>query len=110
MIFFKDSSVNLDGVDRHIYHALAVAADIWERYGSDLWVTSVRDGIHPGGARPSFHPDGKAADLRTWSLPVNLRHSAAEELALKLGPDYDVLYERPGQSGEHVHIQYDPRS
>jgi hypothetical protein len=109
MIRLKPGVV-LDNTDRHIWEAVAYAAQIWERAGApDLWITSCRDGVHPGGARPSFHPLGRAVDLRTKNLPVLSRRGSVESLRFILGPDYDVLFESAGKANEHCHVQWDPR-
>jgi hypothetical protein len=107
---------SLDNVHPRIYFAIAMAAPVWARYGSpDLVVTAGNEAGHETNPDPKrqFHrlPDGtcQAGDLRTWTIPVlEHRHAACKELAGILGPDYDVLYERPGLKGEHCHVQLDP--
>ena len=105
------TGVVLDNVHPRIFFALAMAAPIWEKYGSpELTVTAANEDGHATGPR-GFHrlPNGtcQAVDLRTWSIPEQEhRHAACRELAGILGAAYDVLYERPGQRGEHAHIQF----
>lgn len=101
--------VSLDNTHEAIWTAVAVAARVWSSWEADLWVTSANDGVHPGGARPSFHPKGQAVDVRTHNLPVNGRQQAIDMLRGILGPNYDVLYESVGTPNEHCHIQYDPQ-
>jgi hypothetical protein len=113
MIRLKSPAISLDNVSPRIFLAIALAAPIWERHGApDVWITGANEEGHSTGPR-GFHrlPDGtcQAVDLRTWNIPrLEDRHTAAKELADVLGPLYDVLYEKPGESGEHVHVQYDP--
>jgi hypothetical protein len=108
--------VSLDRTHHRVFLMVSVAAPIWAKYDSpDLWIVG---GNEPGHAtnpdrRRQFHhlPDGtcQAVDLRTWTIPtVDRRREAAKELGAILGATYDVLYERPGERGEHVHAQYDP--
>jgi len=104
--------VSLDNVHPQIFLAIGLAAPIWQRYGApELWVTAANEEGHSTGPR-GFHrlPNGtcQAADLRTWNIPEPAdRHKAVEELAEHLGRYFDVLYEKPGQQGEHVHLQWD---
>jgi hypothetical protein len=107
------AGVSLDNVHHRVFLAIALAAPIWAKYGSpDLTVTAANEDGHSTGPR-GFHrlPDGtcQAADLRTWSIPeLEHRKQACAELAGILGEKYDVLYERPGEKGEHAHVQWDP--
>ena len=105
MIRLKNASVNLDGTHPMLWSAIFTAAEIWERHGVDLVLTSVNDGVHGGGARPSFHPRGLAFDARTHDLEAPM--IACEELRGALGPDFDVLLESRGSPNEHLHVQYD---
>lgn len=107
------AGVSLDNCHPRVFQILAMAAPIWEKYGSkDLTITGANEDGHSTGLR-GFHrlPDGtcQAVDLRTWSIPEQeARYRAVKELANLLGPFYDVLYEKPGEQGEHAHCQYDP--
>lgn len=107
------TGVSLDNMHPKIYLAIGLAAEIWARHGSpDMVITGGNEDGHSVGPR-GFHrlPDGtaQAVDLRTWSIPVlESRHRAAKELAAVLGDKYDVIYEKPGATGEHVHLQWDP--
>jgi len=106
VIHLKNASVNLSGTHRMLWFAIFTAAEIWERHGVDLVLTSVKDGDHPGGARPSFHPLGLAFDARTHDLEAPM--IACEELRAALGPDFDVMFEGEGTGNAHVHVQHDP--
>lgn len=106
------TGTSLDNCHPRVFQIIAMAAPIWEKYGSpDLTITGANETGHSTGSRGFHHlPDGtcQAVDLRTWSIPEQeARHRAARELANLLGPFYDVIYERPGERGEHIHVQYD---
>ena len=113
MIRLKNAAVSLDNVHPRIFLAIGFAAPIWERYGSpDLWVTAANEAGHTTNPDPQrqYHrlPDGRcqAADLRTKSIPHAAdRQAACIELAGILDLSYDVLFEKPGQDGEHCHVQ-----
>ena len=114
MIRLKDG-VSLDRVDRHVFHAVAIADEIWARHGAaECWVTAGNEPGHKTNLDRSrqFHrlPDGtcQAADLRTHNLPPANVKPAVDELARTLGPLYDVLLEHPGEPIEHCHLQFDP--
>jgi hypothetical protein len=105
--------VTLDNSHHRMFLVAALAAPIWAKYGSpDLWITGGNEDGHSKGPR-GFHrlPDGtcQAWDLRTWSIPeLEHRKQACAELAGILGELYDVMYEKPGERGEHAHVQWDP--
>ena len=107
------AGVSLDACHPRVFLIIGFAASVWAKYGSpDLTVTAANEPGHSTGPR-GFHrlPDGscQAVDLRTWSIPeLEHRRLAVKELAGILGAVYDVLYERPGERGEHAHVQYDP--
>jgi len=62
-------------------------------------VTSVRDGTH---GYASFHPSGRAFDLR---LPVGVNFQRfTADLKKHLGCKFDVVLE-----SNHIHVEYDPK-
>ena len=105
---------------RFAHYRLGFAGPIWARYGSpDLCLTAANEAGH-GTGRRGFHrlPDGtcRAVDLRTWTIPAPAdRRRARDELAVVLGPLYDVLFEDEVRDpttgkvlrGEHIHLQFD---
>lgn len=102
MIQIKSKTVNLDNVSRHIYYAISVAAEVYEGYGVDLVITSVRDSKHSEG---SFHYIGFAFDIRVWNLPKEVDYQiVSNQIAKELGDDYDVIFEV-----NHIHCEYDPK-
>jgi hypothetical protein len=107
MIEFKPGVLFGPGVTPAILRAMASAAEIFEREGLPLVVTSVRDGKHMKG---SLHYLGAAFDCRSKHIPdyeTKLRVLGALEAIL--GRDYDVILERRGDPSEHFHIEHDPK-
>lgn len=60
----------------------------------DVYVTSIRDGAHKPG---SFHPHGRAWDMRKGNVSVN-------DHKKELGKNFDVIDE-----ADHRHVEYDPK-
>ena len=87
--------------------AITIAHAVWQSIRVDLWVTSVNDGVHPGGAKPSYHPLGKAVDLRSKNIPTDTRAWVYSTLKEALGPEFTVLWESKGQENEHFHCQWE---
>ncbi len=75
--------------------------------GRPAVIISGREGKRIAG---SFHPLGKALDLRARDLSPDQRENILHALRRELGPDFDIIYEadRPG-SGDHFHLEYDPK-
>lgn len=96
----KDSTVNLEGVQWQMFKAAIVAERIWASFGAELVITSANDGKH---LPHSFHYKGLALDLRTYNLHGRER-MAAQELAIALGEEYDVVLEK-----DHIHLEHDPK-
>lgn len=64
------------------------------RFGRDVFVTSIEEGIHSPG---SLHYNGNAFDLRPTRTDIqHIKHL--------LGPDFDVVDEQ-----NHYHIEFDPK-
>lgn len=105
MISLKEG-VDLTRIDNHIWAAVWVVADVADGLepGIEIVVTAGRDGRHKTG---SLHYKGRAVDIRTWNLknPAKVR----DLVAFRLGKDYDVLFENPGQEDQHLHVEWDPK-
>jgi hypothetical protein len=97
---------SLDNTRAVLWWGVAIAAEVFERAGSDLIITSGTDGAHRPG---SFHYSGEAVDLRSHHLPDEIKSSVLVDLARALGPDWDVILEHPDGPAEHYHLEYDPR-
>ena len=86
--------------------ALQVADGLYREHGIDCVVTSGTEGKHRRG---SLHYTGLALDLRTWNLPAHVDViTVAADLARNLGDDFDVVPEKIGQRGEHLHVEFHP--
>jgi len=90
-----------EGVHWRIGYALAVANRVWAQHGKDLVWVSGREGAHSPG---SFHPIGRAADLRTRYFDDDTKRQVAAELRAALPKGYDVVVEK-----HHIHVEYDPK-
>lgn len=95
----KDASVKLDGMDWRLWQAAVVCEAILAQYGSDLVITSAKDGKH---SAKSLHYEGKAIDIRIWKI-ANRAQQVIAEMKAQLGPEYDVVLE-----DDHIHLEYDP--
>lgn len=91
----------IDGITAKILHAMAAAEEVAVAHGHELVVTSGTDGKHMKG---SLHYDGNAFDMRSWWWSDREKQVIRDEMAAKLGCDYDVVLERT-----HLHIEYDPK-
>ncbi len=90
--------VRVYGIEGPLVLALVIADQLyWER-AEELVVTSLMDGNHMRG---SLHYVGLAGDLR---LPGSGIQELRDELAIRLGPDYDVVVE-----SEHIHVEFQPK-
>ena len=89
------------GVRPEIVLALMIAKDVYAGHGqaAAFVITSIIEGVH---ARASIHYMGGAVDLRR---PVIKTTEIVDDLAAKLGDDYDVVLEN-----DHVHIEWQPKA
>jgi len=88
-----------------LLEALGHAVNVfWEIARVECIVTALQNGQH---APNSLHPFGMAADLRTHHVPEPLRQHVRQELAKRLGSDYDVIFEGSGTPEEHIHVECD---
>ena len=88
------------GASPEILLAIMVAKEIFQKYDSDLVITSLVDGNH---AVTSRHYIGMAVDFRIWYVEDKVE-AVAHELQEALGPDYYVRLEQT-----HIHVSYKPR-
>lgn len=100
----KDSSVRPSGMLEMVF-ARETVAQVWRAFNFGLpVVTSGDDGKHRAG---SLHYVGLAEDYRTNDLPKE-KHLAIERVRLRLGQNFDVVFENIGKPDEHLHVEYDP--
>lgn len=91
--------IRVTGLRPEILLAIQIADGVWAEQGSDLVVTSCTEGHHK---RTSLHYSGAAIDLRIWHVDAQ---QAANELAERLGDEYDVVLE-----SDHIHCEFQPKS
>lgn len=88
--------VRLKGIQPEMSVALQVANSLFVESREELVITSVSDGFHMAG---SLHYAGHAVDLRRPIVS-----ELAQELARRLGEEFDVVLEE-----DHIHVEYDPK-
>lgn len=94
--------VKFENTRREIWYAIGVAEVLYKTHGLSLVVTSLEDGQH---LETSLHYSGRAVDLRTRNIPVELLRTVHGGLVNILNPlGYDVILEK-----DHIHIEYDPK-
>lgn len=86
--------------------AIMVADEVFQRWGQDVWITSLNDGKQH--KTDSFHYRDAAVDLRIKHVPEKDREELYYELKGRLAPQYQVLWEYKGTEHEHLHVQYNP--
>jgi hypothetical protein len=98
------SGVIAEGVQPPIWWALGIAEMTYAKFGCELVVTSLTDGVHPD--LKNIHGRGLAADLRTSSVP---KLDTVQDIMLDLNYrlyalGYDIVQEK-----DHIHIEFDPK-
>lgn len=111
MIGLKDgppgTRVDLQGITSACVLGILITYSVFQDRGYDLIITSCLDGKH---SRNSLHYLGEAFDCRIRHLPPSVDKVALrDEIQRRLGPHYDVVFENPGHSGEHYHIEHQER-
>ena len=102
-----EARVRMNGASPEILFAIFAVGMLFYHRGYPFIITSFSDGDH---STKSKHNRGDAFDLRTKHLPPSTdKLSLKQTLSEALGPDYDVVLERVGMPGEHIHVEYDPR-
>ena len=94
------NGVSLYGLHPKMQVANGIAAVIYQEAGQELVVTAGLDGKHGDN---SLHYKGRACDYRTWYFSDEQKKEVVQELARRLGDDYDVVLE-----ATHIHCEYDP--
>lgn len=86
---------------------MAAVANVAERWGITVVVTSGTDGKH---MQNSKHYEAAALDVRS-KQPFKTPKEKLDFLAAvmeRLGDNYYGLLEAPGNPNEHFHIEFDP--
>lgn len=95
------AGANIQGIDFKLRPVLIYADEIWKRHGQELVVTAGMDGEHSAS---SLHYYGLAVDLRTSYFLPEIAKVVCDDLAFKLGRNFDVVLEKT-----HIHVEYDPK-
>lgn len=94
------TGVRLTGITPQIVLAMFVTAEIYQRYGQELVITSVNDSKHKAGSK---HYEGNGFDCRTSYFTLSSQKTIIEKLKERLDESYDIVLEK-----DHIHIEYDP--
>lgn len=92
--------VDLRGLQPVMSVALDVSRDAYRKYGSEVVLTSGRDGNHKANSK---HYEGLAVDLRISNLGGKEK-SVFNEIKNALNEQWDVVLE-----SDHIHIEFDPK-
>lgn len=83
--------------------AVNQVAEVYQKRGAQLVITSGSDGDHPAGAKHGKvdpHYTGEAFDCRILNFASSTWPALASELRAALGADFVVVLER-----DHIHVQ-----
>lgn len=94
--------VRIHGIRPELLLALQISESVYREFDTELIVTSVIDGKHSAG---SLHYTGSAVDLRIRHLPQNQVETVRDEIAERLGSDFDAVLE-----SDHIHIEFQPKA
>lgn len=92
------------GVQPKLIYLVTAVANVAQRLGLHLTITSGIDGTH---AANSLHYSLRALDVRSKDVPDPGKLRL--ELAKELGPDYQVILESPNKPNQHIHLEFDPK-
>jgi hypothetical protein len=98
----------LHGTRPELTIALIVLDGILRKHGEVVMMISHgMDGVH---TRASIHYAGGAEDLVfAMLLDMAVKQQIVDEWKASVGPDFDILFENPGTSNEHAHVEYQPK-
>ena len=92
------------GVKLHSRYAIPIASqiasDVYKSHGAELVITSGIDGKHKPDSK---HYIGQAIDCRIYNLNNIDPQIVRDEIAERLGNEFDVVLEKT-----HIHIEWDP--
>jgi hypothetical protein len=102
------SSADIDQLSPEIERTLNDIVVVWsENNAPTPVITSGNDGRH---STNSFHYRDLAIDLRANNISDNQAATIAADLQVRVGDDYDVIFERfpNNPANDHIHLEYDP--
>lgn len=92
--------VKVSGIKPETILAMLVTERVFQKYGSELIITSICDGKHSPN---SLHYSGLAFDARTRDIEQAQRLPLTEDVSDALGDEFDVVLE-----ATHLHVEFDP--
>lgn len=95
------NGVNAAGMKPESLLIVMIAKDVCREMGKECVITSITDGKHSAN---SLHYEGLAVDLRTRHMIDSEQKEFKDQMAARLGGNYDVVLERT-----HVHVEFDPK-
>ncbi|MGI9418465.1 MAG: peptidoglycan-binding protein [Geminicoccaceae bacterium] len=102
------ANADIDNLDPRVRATFDDIVGAWDAAGGPTPViTSGNDSRHSVG---SLHFQDLAIDLRANNISDSLAQSIADDLARRLGSDFDVIFERfpNNPANDHIHLEYDP--
>ena len=93
--------VRIFGLRPELTLALFICEQVYRDANTELVITSVIDGKHSVG---SLHYTGSAVDLRIRDFPAGQAGSVRDQIAERLGNDFDAVLER-----DHIHLEFQPK-
>jgi putative chitinase len=102
------AGADIDNLDPRVRDTFGDIVAAWDAAGGPTPViTSGNDSRHSVG---SLHFRDLAIDLRANNISDSLAQSIADDLARRLGSDFDVIFERfpNNPANDHIHLEYDP--
>jgi len=88
--------------------AAFIVEQVYKKHGVELEFTSGREGRH---GRGSQHFKDLAFDARVWNLGDDevVWRQVADEIADRLGKDFDVVLHGKDDPPPHLHVEFDPK-
>ncbi len=93
--------VRIHGLRPELVLALFMCEQVYRAADTELVITSVIDGKHSPG---SLHYAGSAVDLRINNLPSGQAEKIRDQIAERLGKDFDAVLE-----SNHIHLEFQPK-
>lgn len=100
--------VRIFGLQTEMLFGLKVAEGVWRSFGYDvLTITSAVDSVHSPG---SLHYAGAAVDLRSKDIDDDHKRLIVSRVRECLTSEFDFILESQGQTNEHFHLEFQPKS
>lgn len=100
--------VRLHGICPEIVLALFIVSEIINRVSEKS--ARITSGIEGGHSRASLHYTGDAVDIGSKEFSIEIKNEILAQCRAALGDDYDMILESVGQTQEHFHLEFQPKS